>query len=1350
MQDFLESSTGLLVELKASTIGDAVVSYIHGIEALSELFEYRVTFASANRALDPESILGTIATLHFTSEKNSRFINGVITQFSQGTTALKDDIYVTEYSITIRPKLWLLTLDKNCKIFQNKSAMDIIKSVLSDSGVRDISDKTSSCGKGQREYCVQYNESSFNFISRLMEDEGIFYYFTHESSKHTLVLVDSSMKYEKISEKAQFIKAYNKALPLGKVFNTSLDSTMHSGGYALADYNYEISQTRLFSTLDSKWKGSKVYEYPGGFEKTGEGENLSKMRIQEIECVHLMLRGDSTIPSFTPGYSFSLTEHHADNFNKTYVLCRVEHTFQSAENGSFVYRNHFSAFPDGTEFRAPRKTPKPRVFGNQTAVVVCPSGKEIYRNEYCAVKVHFHWDLDGKTKDTDDSSCWIRVAQLMSGSGWGGIFVPRVGQEVVVSFLEGNPDRPLIVGCVYNDQYQPTYPDTDDKKTTFFSASYEDPSRFNEIRFDDTKDKEEIYVHAQKDINVDVDDSSVTTILHAKKGGPGNHSLTLKKGNMTTLLNKGNKTITLEKGNMTVKVNGNYTLDVSGNITIKAGKNIKIEAGQTIVTNSTMDTTINSGMNLKALAMMNFMAQANVSLTAVGMASAILGSPSSATVMSPGAAILMGGGAALLAGVAGPPPIVPPMMPPIPSVHVPSGGGDSGSGGASKAGVVGAGSGIEGSFDIGGSGGEGSGSGGSGGNGSGGGSGSTGTGGHNPGGNTHTVDGKSSSSEETSKDKSNENVNNSENSDENSRSSSNKGNYNSSGNVVTFGNGKNLSEDKGGPFEGDIYYRMDDQGTDTPDEDIYYRKIKDNNDEFDGDTYYKRDEHSEDIKNEDICYKRVSQGVEKFDNDTYYKRISQSYDKFDGGIYYKKCRHSDGGSDDGNIYHKVITHEGDVYYKKVNLGGAGGDTDKNKDSKAKTGGGDFFDGDIYLRVRGKNKIVGDIFYRRVNQNDISFDGDVYHKRGSRGGEYEDIRYRRISYIGDKSDDNVYYKRITNGDDDFDGGIYYKKCKQDTDFDDGNVYHKVITQSGDIYYERDSVKSKGPKLSGSNSHSGVIGSRFEGNSSDSQNSNSDSSEDGKNSDNSSNSDSENKNGSGSQNNNSSGSSDGKNSSNSSGSGSSNGSGSAGSNGGSGSGGSGSSGESSSSEKNKSEDSRKRNENYADDKEKEEKEEEQKEDNIDNNDTKTDGITIKSDKFIVMESKTYTTLDVGDYFTTNVKNDITTNTNANLKSTSKSNMNLESQANMNLASKSNMSLDSSSNMNLASKANMSAEAKANMNLKSNVNMSLQSNVNMALKSNVSLTAEGMATAMLKSPASTKIQGAITQIGAVVKLG
>ncbi|MDR1362343.1 MAG: type VI secretion system tip protein VgrG [Holosporaceae bacterium] len=666
----LTKQDGLLAELDSAFGNELLLKSLRGSEALSELFEYQVIFLCQDPALDLEKALGSDFTISFKSETQERHISGIVTEFSQGATETKNDIYMTEYTAIVRPKLWTLSLDRNHLMFQKKTGVDIITQVLKDGGISDLDDKIKSLGKVEREYCVQYGESSLNFASRLMEDEGVFYFFKHEKGKHTLVLSDSSGSPEKISgeSKPEFLKGVHGVFALGKIFNTRMSTAVSTGSYSTADYNYTISQTKLFSKLDSKWKGGMFYEYPGNFSKANEGDDLAKVRVELFEFTHCFFSASSTVPGMTPGFSFELKGHHCAQFNKEYVVYAVEHFYDMNATNGYVYSNNFQSFPKGVEFRPPRKTPKPRIHGSQTAIVVCASGEEILRNEHGAIKVHFHWDQIGKDKDNEESSCWIRVAQTLAGSSWGAVFIPRVGQEVVVSFLEGDPDRPLIVGCVYNDFYMPPYTDKDDSmKMGLKTHTFKKDEGFNEFRINDEEDKEEIFVRAKKDMYLSIFHSRKTEIeekggdmldlfkgprtitLQAKGDDPANHSLTLTKGDCLLELQEGNHQVTLTKGkqeillsegdrsltlgkgkeeitlkegdrivtlsngNLQYDLKGDCTMAVSGNLSIKVDGDIKIE-GKTISLKSGQDFSIEAGTALKIKSGTDFTGEAGTAL----------------------------------------------------------------------------------------------------------------------------------------------------------------------------------------------------------------------------------------------------------------------------------------------------------------------------------------------------------------------------------------------------------------------------------------------------------------------------------------------------------------------------------------------------------------------------------------------------------------------------------------------------------------------------------------------------------------------------------------------------------------
>ena len=652
----LKKQEALLAQISGAFEGSEVIlKYLHGVEAISELFEFKAVFLAENNSIDLQNVLGTKINIAIKSISQERYIDGIVAEISHGATESKNDIYLTEYTAIIRPRLWLLTLDRNHLMFQKKSAIDIINQVLEDNGITDLNDKTKSCGKVERDYCIQYDESSFNFISRLMEDEGIFYFFEHTNNKHTLVLADTASILEKTQKtpNIKFLQSSRNALPLGKIFDTLITASVNTGGYSSADYNYTISQTKLHSKLDTKWKGKEYYEFPGIYEKLQNGDDLSKLRVELFEFNRCLFSASSTVANLTPGFSFKLTDHHLTKFNKEYIAYNVEHFYEATASKGYIYKNNFKAFPKDTEFRPLRKSRKPRIYGTQTAIVVCPAGEEIYRNEHCCVKVHFHWDQVGKDKDTDDSSCWIRVAQLCAGNSWGAIFIPRVGQEVVVSFIEGDPDRPLIVGCVYNDHFMPPYSDTEAMLSCIKSAIFKDDEgkKFNEIRLNDEKDKEEIYVHAEKDMHVHILNSRKTEIeecddtldlfkgsrtitLKSEGSNPANHSLflaegdsiveltdgdhkfTITKGNESISLSNGNRTVTLSGGDLSYNVTGNYSLEVSGNLDIKVGGNINIE--------SRVNMDLSAGANLSASANANMILGANVNFEASGKTQATI------------------------------------------------------------------------------------------------------------------------------------------------------------------------------------------------------------------------------------------------------------------------------------------------------------------------------------------------------------------------------------------------------------------------------------------------------------------------------------------------------------------------------------------------------------------------------------------------------------------------------------------------------------------------------------------------------------------------------------------------------
>ena len=604
-----------------------ILRAVRGREALSDLFVFELDMVSEDGELDFTAIVGQTVTvaIHHADGSTTRYIDGLVTEFSQGGY----DARFWTYRAVIRPKLWLGTRKTDCRIFQDMSVTDIAEQLLGEVGVTDYALETSSAYE-TRDYCVQYNESVYDFLSRLMEDEGIFFFHRHEDGKHTLVMADDADVHEGCP--GLDFATYRPTSHQGRededaLFSLAYSERVVTDHYAADDYNFQTPSTELATTADGDGTGSdmEVYEYPGGYAAKTLGDTRANLRVQEFEARSKSLSGSGSHKSFTAGYTFSLIWHGRESLNADYVLGEV--TINASENG---FENDFTAFPKDLAYRPSRRTFRPRIHGSQTAVVTGKAGEEIWTDEFGRVKVQFHWDREGK-KD-ENTSCWVRVAQGWAGKSWGSWFLPRIGMEVVVSFLEGDPDRPLITGCVYNgEQVQPyTLPD-DQTKATIKSNSSKGGGGSNEFRFEDKAGDEEVYLHAQKDWNSVVENQRTTTINES------DDILTVEKGNRTSKINTGNEdhyvkgTRTLKidgsqthttgdgfthtvTGDYTLKVSGDLTIDVDGNISIKAGQNITVEAGQNHDTTAGQSISSDAGMNIANTAGQNISNSAGMNM----------------------------------------------------------------------------------------------------------------------------------------------------------------------------------------------------------------------------------------------------------------------------------------------------------------------------------------------------------------------------------------------------------------------------------------------------------------------------------------------------------------------------------------------------------------------------------------------------------------------------------------------------------------------------------------------------------------------------------------------------------------
>ena len=616
---------------------------LRGEERIDGLFHVELDMQSEDKGLAFDQIVGQGATVTFDLvDESQRFLHGIVTRFVQAGS----DVRFAEYRAEIRPWFWLLTQCADCRIFQNLPVPDILTTVFDELGFTDY--RNALTGTYQpREYCVQYNETAFDFCCRLMQEEGIYYFFEHENGKHTLVLADDAAAFVPCPGAATIAyDTFGNWLQQNAILECSKEERVIPGVFAVDDFNFETPAVDLMasatSSLSQQGDKRRIYEYPGGFLKKNEGDSRAKLRIEAQEAPLSRLQGSSYCRAMVPGTKFTLEEHFRQDFNAEYVIEAVVHTFD-AEG----YHNQFRAFPSDTVYRPLRTVAKPSIPGTQTALVVGKKGEEIWTDKYGRIKVQFHWDQLGK-KD-ENSSCWIRVATGWAGKTWGEWMLPRIGQEVVVSFMEGDPDRPLITGSVYNAEQTLPYPlPAQQTKSTLKSNSSKGGGGFNEIRMEDKKGSEELYFHAQKDQLIEVENNRTKKVLNSEKNTirqqrdttvqlrddnltleQGNRMIDVKKGKEThdvegtrtltvvgdeTHFNKANWTGTVDK-NYKLTVKGNLTIDVTGTVTIKAGKSVTVESGTSMTLKSGASMTQQAGASLTAKAATSLTNQAGTSLT---------------------------------------------------------------------------------------------------------------------------------------------------------------------------------------------------------------------------------------------------------------------------------------------------------------------------------------------------------------------------------------------------------------------------------------------------------------------------------------------------------------------------------------------------------------------------------------------------------------------------------------------------------------------------------------------------------------------------------------------------------------
>ncbi len=606
-------------EFKAGDLAEdqVRVAGFKGVEGVSEPFRFDLELVSTDSGIEFDQVVGKSGLLTIGGLGAERFVHGVISRFEQR----KQGKRFTTYQAQLVPSIARLALRAKSRIHQKQTVEEIVGQVLQDAGLP--SDRFKFSLKGalpKREYCVQYRETDLAFISRLLEEEGIFYYFEHSKEGHVLVLVDDVGTTETISGEAKlpYHSLTGKVAKEEHIFSFRLSQKVRSGATRLRDFDFITPSKSLESDkkadIEDEWE---VYDYPGRYanpDNKGKDEEQAKrlvqMRLEEIRSDRLEARGESICRRLVAGYRVEMEGHPRPDdklpkFNGEYLLLRVRHEAsqpqareEEARGEDFQYSNSFECVPADTAYRPPRVTPGPVLRGVQTAIVVGPSGEEIYTDEHGRVKVQFHWDREGK-KDAN-SSCWIRVSQGWAGPGWGAMFIPRIGQEVIVDFEEGDPDRPIITGRVYHGTNKPPYELPKDKtKSTVKSNSSPGSGGSNEIRFEDKKGSEEVYVHAEKDENIVVGNDKSENVGHDETITIGNNRTESVGVNETLSVGQNRSRQVGQNETVTVAVARTHTVGANEAITVGAAQEVTVGAARALTVGASQATTIGSSHSVK-------------------------------------------------------------------------------------------------------------------------------------------------------------------------------------------------------------------------------------------------------------------------------------------------------------------------------------------------------------------------------------------------------------------------------------------------------------------------------------------------------------------------------------------------------------------------------------------------------------------------------------------------------------------------------------------------------------------------------------------------------------------------------
>lgn len=557
---------------------------LEGSEGLSELFEYRLKALSPEGELNADDWLGkSLAIQLYQATVNTslqRILHGRICGFRH----VADEGQLLCYEFLLRPWLWFSTCSSNCRIFQNQTVLEVLKSVLAQ--YPGEVDWAATENYPTLEYCVQFAETDFAFVSRLMEEAGLYYFFRHTAEGHILVITESMSEHQAIEAGDRFRWRSGKDDNFTSLWEWVPQSSLSSGRVSVADFDFTKANTREASVLRAEYSivkghdqsGFEHYLYPGYFNHSERGETIAKVQMQALHAKQQRVEATGCAPYLLPGATFTLSEHPEDSQNAEYLIVRatlkVICTISTYGVSAPCFSCDFEAIRSDTRYRAGINTPRPRMSGPQTAFVVGKEGEQLWVDEFGRVKIQFHWDRG--QQNNENCSCWVRVAQPLAGQRWGAIFLPRIGQEVIVEFLDGNPDRPLVTGSLYNGGMRPPYElPMQVARSGIKSQSLGAKGVYNELRFEDKSGAEQLLFHAGRNQDITVRNDALEYVgndQHLKVGG--NSLRRVEKdaheyiGGELNMCAAGDYSLAVG-GDLSIEVNGGYSMEVAADHRLK-------------------------------------------------------------------------------------------------------------------------------------------------------------------------------------------------------------------------------------------------------------------------------------------------------------------------------------------------------------------------------------------------------------------------------------------------------------------------------------------------------------------------------------------------------------------------------------------------------------------------------------------------------------------------------------------------------------------------------------------------------------------------------------------------------------